>query len=152
MVLRAVFWNIFPNHSASMRVYANGIIFPCKGAIPMTAERLQAFVTASEQSDIDAIMSFIHDDCLYITTTGSAPGTEFHGKEAIRTKFLEILADAESEVTYGPLYVSGNRGTVEWQVRTPRLDGSHTLMRGVDLFEFQDDLIIRKDAFRKVMV
>jgi ketosteroid isomerase-like protein len=118
----------------------------------MTAERLQAFVTASEQADIDAIMSFIHDDCLYITTTGSAPGTEFRGKEPIRAIFLEILADTESEVTYGPLYVSGNRGTVEWQVRTPQADGSATLIRGVDLFTFENDLIVRKDAFRKVVV
>jgi len=116
----------------------------------MIEQRLQAFVTATEQADIDALMSFIHEDCLYITTTGSAPGTEYSGKQQIRAIFLEILGDDSGEVSYGPLYVKGNRGTLEWKVVTPEPDGSHSTMRGVDLFEFADDLIIRKDAFCKV--
>jgi hypothetical protein len=119
----------------------------------MSEQRLREFVVATEQADIEALMSFIHEDCLYITTTGSAPGTEYRGKERIRAIFLEILADdgSGSEVYYGPLYAAGNRGTLEWKVMTPQADGSHRVMRGVDLFEFEGDLIIRKDAFRKVM-
>jgi hypothetical protein len=119
----------------------------------MIEQRLRDFVTATEQADIDALMSFIHEDCVYITTIGSAPGTEYRGKESIRAIFLEILADdgRGSEVHYGPLYAGGNRGTLEWKVLTPQEDGSHNIMRGVDLFEFEGDLIIRKDAFRKVM-
>lgn len=116
----------------------------------MSEQRLRDFVNATEQADIEALLSFIHEDCLYITTTGAAPGTEYRGKAEIRAIFLEILKDDGSEVTYGPLYASGNRGTLEWQVSTPQPDGTSSLMRGVDLFEFEGDLIIRKDAFRKV--
>ena len=68
----------------------------------MIEQRLRDFVTATEQADIDALMSFIHEDCVYSTT----PGTEYRGKESIRAIFLEILADdgSGSEVHYGPLY------------------------------------------------
>lgn len=115
----------------------------------MIEQRLRDFVTATEQADINALMSFIHEDCVYIITNGKA----YHGKAEIRAIFLEILADdgSGSEVHYGPLYTGGNRGTLEWKVLTPHEDGSHSIMRGVDLFEFEGDMIIRKDAFRKVV-
>lgn len=116
----------------------------------MVEQRLQAFVAATEAADIEALMSFIHEDCVYSITSGK----EYRGTAEIRAIFLDILADdgSGSEATYGPLYADGNRGTLEWKVTTPRADGPPAILRGVDLFEFEGDLIIRKDAFRKVIV
>ena len=47
----------------------------------MTEEKLWEFVAAWERKDVPTLMEFIADDCVYITTTGPAPGTVYEGKE-----------------------------------------------------------------------
>ncbi|MGA7733701.1 MAG: nuclear transport factor 2 family protein [Chloroflexia bacterium] len=47
----------------------------------MTEEKLWEFVAAWERKDVPTLMESIADDCVYITTTGPAPGTVYEGKE-----------------------------------------------------------------------
>ena len=42
------------------------------------------------------------------------------------------------------------RGVAEWSYQFTAADGAVTAIRGCDVFEFEGDLIRRKDAFRKV--
>lgn len=119
----------------------------------MDEQRLWAFVAAWERRDIAALMEDICDDCVYITTTGPGPGTEYVGKDAIQRGFLIALEDdaADSESSYGPLFMAGNRAALEWASTYTDATGKRVTVRGCDLLEFMDGKIHRKDAFRKVL-
>ena len=50
----------------------------------------------------------------------------------------------------GAAFVADERGVAEWSSEFIAADGAVTAIRGFDVFEFEGDLIRRKDAFRKV--
>ena len=119
----------------------------------MTEEKLWEFVAAWERKDVPTLMEFIADDCVYITTTGPAPGTVYEGKEQIEAAFTEMLSqpDDGSTTTFGPAFVTDGWGVLEWASTSVDEEGKAVTMRGIDFCEFRGDLISRKDVFRKVL-
>jgi ketosteroid isomerase-like protein len=119
----------------------------------MTEQRMWDCVAAWSRRDIDALMTFIHDDCVYVTTTGPDPGTTYRGKEEVRAGFLIALGDGsdDDQSEFGPLYICGSNGVLEWSSTYTDATGNRAFVRGCDLFAFDGDLIVRKDAFRKVL-
>lgn len=125
-----------------------------KIACTMTEQRVWDFVAAWSRSDIDALMTFIADNCVYVTTTGPDPGTTYIGKEQVRKGFLAVLSgDSEAGVAsqFGPLFMCDNNGVLEWSSTYKDAMGNSVFLRGCDLLAFEGDLIVRKDAFRKVL-
>jgi taurine dehydrogenase small subunit len=115
----------------------------------VTEEMLEAFIAAWRRADLDSLADFLTEDCVYVTTTGPAPGTEHRGKAAVLAAFAAALPEPDTTTVFGPAFVAGNRGVVEW--RLPADDAAlDPPVRGVDLFWFEGDHIIRKDAYRKV--
>lgn len=49
-----------------------------------------------------------------------------------------------------PPIIAGSRGAATWSFRAIHPNGSQTVTRGCDIYEFRGDKIARKDAFRKV--
>ena len=88
------------------------------------APSLPALLDAFNAHDVDAILSFFTEDCVFDTPRGPAPGGHrFVGKEQVR-KGIQARFDG----TGGPIEV-----------------------RGCDLFEFADGRISRKDSFWKII-
>jgi ketosteroid isomerase-like protein len=116
----------------------------------MTIERLRQFNAAWSRGDVDTLMSFMSDDCVYHASVGPEPGRTYRGREDVRQGFIELLAhDAGGEGAEGECWVAGDRGAAHWSYTFTAGDGSRTTVRGCDLFTFRDDLIVVKDAFRK---
>ncbi len=116
----------------------------------MTPERLNEFGDAWNRGEVTEIMSYFTDDCVYEASVGPEPGTTYRGREAVRRGVAELLAhDSDAESRGGDVFVAGNRGVAEWSYVYTNDDGSTTEVRGCDIFEFDGDLIRRKDAFRK---
>jgi ketosteroid isomerase-like protein len=114
-------------------------------------ERLRAFGRAWADKDVDKLMSFMTDDCVYLASVGQEPGTTYRGPEEVRRGFAEMLAfDTGMERRGGAISIAGDVGFAEWAFEERLPDGSR-LVRGCDIFEFAGDLIRKKDAFRKVM-
>jgi ketosteroid isomerase-like protein len=110
--------------------------------------RVTAFVDAWQRGDVDGLMTQVADDCVYSTTTGPDPGTTYFGHKDVRRGFELVLAEDKAlTVSYGAPVVCESIGLVEWVLH--RRDGS-VAARGCDVLEFADDLIKRKDAYRKV--
>ena len=64
---------------------------------------------------------------------------------------IEMLAyDRGGRSKAGAAFIADRRGVAEWSYTFTAADGAVTAIRGCDVFEFDDDLIRRKDAFRKV--
>jgi ketosteroid isomerase-like protein len=117
----------------------------------MTVERLVAFGDAWNARDLDQIMSYFSEDCVYFGSFGpSADGTPYVGHEAVRegvSRFLARYPDGRySDVRS---FVVGERGASEWTFTATGPDGRAISVRGCDLFEFSDGKIKKKDAFRK---
>jgi steroid delta-isomerase-like uncharacterized protein len=114
-------------------------------------EFLQAFTDAWNRHDIDALMTFMTDDCVFEAAAGpDACGTRYQGREAVRTAFAQVWAmfpDARWE--NGRHFVAGERGVSEWTFTGTHPDGTRVEADGCDLFTFRDGKIAVKNAFRK---
>jgi rhodanese-related sulfurtransferase/ketosteroid isomerase-like protein len=118
----------------------------------MTLERLHQFGEAWARADLDALMGYITDDCVYLASVGADPGTTYRGREEVRHGFAAMLAyDRGRERRGGMVVIAGDVGFAEWSFTEPTADGGHRVIRGCDLFEFRGGKIARKDAFRKVL-
>lgn len=116
-------------------------------------DMLDAFAQAWNRHDIDALMSFMTDDCLFHAWTGpDACGTPYLGREAVRAGFMKAWADyPDAQWTRARHTVSGARGVSEWTfVGTRASDGERVEVDGCDLFTFRGDRIRVKDSWRKL--
>lgn len=117
----------------------------------VTVEMLAEFSDAWNRHDLDALMSFMTDDCIFETAAGSeACGTRHVGREAVRKAFgaaWETVPDAQWR--NGRHFVHGDFGVSQWTFTGTAADGSRIEVDGVDLFTFRDGLIQRKNVFRK---
>ena len=57
----------------------------------VTTEVLEAFADAWNRHDIDALMSFMTEDCVFEASSGpDACGTRYVGREAVRAGYAEV--------------------------------------------------------------
>lgn len=57
----------------------------------VTPEFLQAFADAWNRHDVDALMSFMTDDCVFDASAGAdVCGTRYVGREAVRVGYAEV--------------------------------------------------------------
>jgi rhodanese-related sulfurtransferase/ketosteroid isomerase-like protein len=118
----------------------------------MIAERLRQFGAAWARADLDALMGFVTDDCIYLASVGPEPGTTYRGREDVRRGFAAMLAyDQGREWHAGTVVVAGERGFAEWSFTETTTNGGRRLIRGCDLFQFRDGQISKKDAYRKLL-
>lgn len=115
------------------------------------AATLQSFADAWNRHDIDALMSFMTEDCVFQTAGGPAAcGTRFEGREAVRAAFAQAWVNfPDAQWRNGRHFVAGERGVSEWTFTGTRADGQRIEADGCDLFVFRDGLIAVKNAFRK---
>jgi len=116
-----------------------------------TVALLAEFSDAWNRHDIDALMSFMSDDCVFDTAAGAeACGTRHQGREAVRKAFAAVWqAVPDAQWRDGVHHVAGDFGVSEWTFTGTAADGSRIEVNGVDLFAFKDGKIQRKNVFRK---
>ncbi len=114
---------------------------------------LEGFLAAFNAHDVDAIMSFFSDDCVFDMPRGPAPGgRRLVGRDEVRAG-IRSRFDGIPDVHYGDdrHWTCGGRGVSEWTIRGTRATGERIEVRGCDLFEFTDGKISRKDSFWKII-
>ncbi|OZI30597.1 DUF4440 domain-containing protein [Bordetella genomosp. 10] len=115
------------------------------------AATLEAFSAAWNRHDLPALMSFMHEDCVFETAAGPlACGARHEGAEAVARAFASAwqnVPDAQWE--NGRHWVHGDRGVSEWTFTGTAADGARIEVDGVDLFTFRDGKILVKNVFRK---
>ena len=119
--------------------------------VQMTTETLQAFADAWNRHDVDALMSFMTDDCVFEASAGpDVCGQRARGPEAVRRAFAEVWATFPN-AHWGDAhhFVCGDRGVSEWTFTGTRQDGTRVEVHGCDLFTFRDGRIAVKNSYRK---
>lgn len=114
-------------------------------------QMLQDFAAAWNRHDIEALMGFMADDCVFNAVAGpELLGRSFRGRDAVRAGF-QMAWQTFSDAAWldGDHFVSGNRGVSESTFQGTKADGSRIEARMVDVFTFQDGKIAVKNAYRK---
>jgi len=116
-------------------------------------EVLQQVLDGFNRHDIEAIMSFFADDCVFESPRGPDPwGRRFVGSDEVRRGLAERF-EGMPDVRYdgGDHFGCGSRGASEWTLSGTTVDGERVEVRGCDLWTFDaDGRIVRKDSFWKI--
>jgi len=117
----------------------------------ITIKDLETFGDAWNRHDVDAIMTFMHDDCVFETTAGKqACGTRYEGRDTVRDAFARVFK-MFPDANFGNArhFVSGERGLSEWLFTGTTSEGKKIEVNGCDVFTFKDGKILRKDSYFK---
>ena len=117
----------------------------------VTPEVLQAFADAWNRHDVDALMSFMTDECVFEASGGSEVwGTRYVGRDAVRAGYAEVWSTfPDAQWGNARHFVAGDSGVSEWTFTGTRTDGSRVEVNGCDLFTFRDGKISVKNSYRK---
>ena len=118
---------------------------------PITPATLEAFTDAWNRHDVDALMGFMSDDCVFQTAAGpDACGTRIVGAAAVRTAFAAAWQNVpDAQWRNGVHFVHGDFGTSQWTFTGTAADGTRIETDGIDVFTFKDGKIALKNVFRK---
>ncbi|MEP7206608.1 MAG: nuclear transport factor 2 family protein [Casimicrobiaceae bacterium] len=117
----------------------------------LRAEILEEFADAWNRHDIEALMSFMTDDCVFESSAGpDACGTRYVGRDAVRAGFAEVW-NVFPDAHWGNArhLMHGDRGVSAWTFTGTRGDGTRVEVQGCDLFTFREGKIALKDSYRK---
>ncbi len=120
---------------------------------PVTIELLKGFLDAFNRHDLDAIMGYFAEDCVFYMPRGAGPrGDRYAGKAAVRAGLARRF-EGIPDVHYGDdrHWTCGNFAVSEWTLTGTSASGQRLEVRGVDLLEFVDGKITRKDSFWKIV-
>ena len=119
----------------------------------VTVELLKEFLEAFNRHDLDSIMDYFADDCVFYMPRGAGPrGDRSAGKDEVRAA-LSKRFEGIPDVHYGEdqHWVCGSLGVSEWTLTGTSLTGKKIEVRGIDLLEFVQGKITRKDSFWKIL-
>jgi steroid delta-isomerase-like uncharacterized protein len=116
-------------------------------------DRMRAFLDAFNRHDLDAIMHFFADDCVLEMPRGPDPwGRRYVGKQQVRaglaTRFTGIPDVHYDEERH---FVSGDVGVSQWTLTGTTLEGKRIEVRGLDVLDFRDGQVTRKDSYWKIV-
>ena len=117
----------------------------------VTIKELQAFGEAWNRHDVDAIMTFMGDDCVFETTAGKEVcGTRYEGRERVREAFARVFK-MFPDAHFGNAchFVAGDRGLSEWVFTGTTAEGKKLEVNGCDVFTFANGKIAKKDSYFK---
>ena len=117
----------------------------------VTTDALQAFADAWNRHDIDALMSFMTEDCVFDASAGpEVCGTRYAGRDSVRAGFAEVWATfPDAHWGNARHFVCGDRGVSEWIFTGTRADGTRVEANGCDVFTFRNGKIAVKNSYRK---
>jgi steroid delta-isomerase-like uncharacterized protein len=119
--------------------------------VEITPEFLQAFADAWNHHDVDALMTFMTEDCVFEASAGpDVCGARYAGRAAVRAGFAEVWATfPNAHWEHARHFVCGERGVSEWTFTGTRADGTLVEVHGCDLFTFRGGKIALKNSYRK---
>ena len=115
------------------------------------AQFLADFAAAWNRHDIEALMSFMADECEFHAVAGpDLMGRSFVGRDAVREGFqMAWQAFPDAAWVDGVHFAHGDLGVSECTFKGTKADGQRVEARMVDVFTFRDGKIAVKNAFRK---
>ena len=114
---------------------------------------LTGFLDAFNRHDLDAIMDYFAEDCVFYMPRGAAPrGDRYRGKADVRAGLAKRF-EGIPDVHYGDErhWVGDNFGVSEWTLTGTAVSGKRIEVRGLDFLELVQGKVSRKDSFWKIV-
>ena len=106
------------------------------------------FVDAFNRMNLDDVVSFFADDGIYEDSTGG----RHIGHDAIRTAFEPLVGGSRGSIRFDgeDVFVETDTGKVlaSWRLILDK-DGEVSVIRGIDILEFEADKLKKKMAYMK---
>ena len=117
----------------------------------LTNSLLEAIVGAFNSKDIDCIVNYFKKDGEMILAAGSNSfGTKLKGHNEIREGLTKrFMAIPDIQWIEGEHWISGSRAVSRWRVTGTPVAGGILDSVGCDLWEFEEEKILRKDTYYK---
>ena len=125
------------------------------GALLMTNRRdelvalTNEFVDAFNRMNLDDVVAFFAEDGIYEDSTGG----RHVGHEAIRNAFEPLVGGSRGKIRFDgeDVFVETESGKVlaSWRLNLDK-DGEVSVIRGIDVLEFEENKLKKKMAYMKV--
>jgi taurine dehydrogenase small subunit len=117
----------------------------------LTAQDLSDTFDAFNRHDVEGVMKFFADDCVFYTVAGPEVfGAKIEGAKAIAEAFSAVWAGMkDAHWDHHSHFVHGNRAVSEWTFSGTGADGMRVEAQGADLFTLRGGKIVVKQALRK---
>jgi len=107
------------------------------------------FVDAFNRMDLDDVVAFFTEDGIYEDSTGG----RHVGHAAIRNAFEPLVGGSRGKIRFDgeDVFVETDSGKVlaSWRLNLDK-DGAVSVIRGIDVLEFDEDKLKKKMAYMKV--
>ena len=107
------------------------------------------FVDAFNRMDLDDVVAFFTEDGIYEDSTGG----RHVGHAAIRSAFEPLVGGSRGKIRFDgeDVFVETDSGKVlaSWRLNLNK-DGEVSVIRGIDVLEFDEDKLKKKMAYMKV--
>ena len=117
----------------------------------MNKDELKQYSDAWNEHDIEKIMSYMTEDCIFRTGGGKQSyGTQYQGQAEVRKRF-ESIWEEFPDVSFINTrhFIEGDRACSEWTFVATTTDGRRLKIDGCDLFTFRKGKIALKNTFLK---
>lgn len=117
-----------------------------ESAIRMVLE----FNTALNNHDVTGMMALMSEDCVFENTYPAPDGTRYQGKAAV-TRFWEdfFRESPNAHLEIEDIYGFGKRCIMRWRYEWVDANGVEGYVRGVDLYQVDDQGIREKLSYVK---
>ena len=106
------------------------------------------FNEAFNRHDVAGMMQRMSDGCVFENTTPAPEGTVYSGKEAVTQFWIDFFHESpQARIEIEDIFGMGNHCIMRWKYYWVDQDGNKGYVRGVDIFQVRDDLIIEKFSY-----
>lgn len=121
----------------------------------MTTATMKDILDAFNRHDLDAIMEYFAEDCVFDFPRGPEfNGQRFIGKHQVRQALASRFSGIP-DVHYGDdlhwISEAGDHGVSEWTLTGTTTNGTRIKVRGCDLWTFKNGKITGKNSFWKIV-
>jgi steroid delta-isomerase-like uncharacterized protein len=115
---------------------------------------LKAYAEAWNNHDIDALMAYMTNDCIFEAASGEEEwGTRYQGADEVRKRFQAVWKDIpDAHWSRDRHFISGDSGLSEWVFTGTTNDGKNIEMQGCDVFTFRAGKIYKKSTYLKRII
>jgi ketosteroid isomerase-like protein len=115
-----------------------------------TAEVIDLFNAATNRHDVDAMMAFMIDDCVFENTYPPPDGERYEGQKAVRGFWEDFFRTSpHATIQTEELITFANRCVVRWRYDWIDANGQAGHVRGVDVFLIRAGKIAEKLSYVK---
>lgn len=118
--------------------------------IEATTRIVLKFNDAFNRHNVDEMMQYMSDDCVFENTTPAPDGTIYMGKDKVTQFWHKFFLDSpHAHIEIEEIFGSGMHCVMRWKYSWLDVNGEKGYVRGVDIFKVTNGLITDKLSYVK---